>query len=38
MKKVIESLRLHELIDVLKKWIKGNRKDDDSFNHPFAIF
>jgi len=39
MKKVIESLRLSEIIYVLKKWMKRNRKDDDDmFNHPFAIF
>ena len=39
MKKTIELMCLDELIDRMRKWMKGNRnRDDDSFNHPFAIF
>jgi len=41
MKKVIEllHLRLNEIIDTMKKWINGDRgNNDDRFNHPFAIF
>jgi hypothetical protein len=38
MKKVIELLRLNEVVDVVKKWMKRKRDDDDDvFNHPFAI-
>ncbi len=38
MKKVIESLRLNELMFIVKKWMRRNRDDNDGFNHPFAIF
>lgn len=39
MKKVIESLRLNEVVSVIKEWLKRNRRnDDDRFDHPFAIF
>jgi hypothetical protein len=39
MKKVIELMRLKEVVHVVKQWIKRNRKnDDDMFDHPFAIF
>ena len=38
MKKVIESLRLKDVMYVIRKWLKRNKDDDDKFNHPFAIF
>ena len=39
MKKIIETVRLNEIIEIVRKWIrKNNGKDDDMFNHPFAIF
>ena len=39
MKKVFESLRLTKVIAAIKKFIKKKRrKDDDLFDHPFAIF
>ncbi len=39
MKKVIESLQLDGLVRIVKKWITGQKNDDDDrFNHPFAIF
>ena len=37
MKKVFE--RLNEFIQLFKKWMKKNRRnDDDLFDHPYAIF
>ena len=39
MKKIIETLRLNKVISFFKKWNKRNKgKDDDIFDHPFAIF
>jgi len=38
MKKVTESIRLNEWVKMIKKWLKKNDRDDDFFNHPFAIF
>ena len=38
MKKIIETMRLNDFISLVKKWMKKNRKDDDGFDHPFAIF
>ncbi len=39
MKKVIESLRLREITDMVRRWMRKNRRnDDDMFDHPFAIF
>lgn len=39
MKKMFELMRLNEFILLIKKWIKRNRRnDDDTFDHPFAIF
>lgn len=37
MKKVIESMQLNEWIRFVKRWFRRD-KDDDFFNHPFAIF
>jgi len=36
MKKAV-SVRLNELIQQVKKWIR-RKDDDDWFNHPFAVF
>ena len=32
------TIRFRELMKKLKQLFKGNRIDDDIFNHPFAIF
>jgi hypothetical protein len=39
MKKMFELMRVNEIILLVKKWVKKNRRDDDDmFDHPFAIF
>jgi hypothetical protein len=38
MKKLFELKRLNEFILLVKKIFRKNRRDDDSFNHPYAIF
>lgn len=39
MRKVIEFMRLNAFVNMVKKWMKKNRKnDDDMFDHPYAIF
>ena len=39
MKKVIEIMRLNGIVNLVKQWKRRNRKkDDDMFDHPFAIF
>ena len=39
MKKIIETLRLKQLYSYLKQWARKNKdRDDDLFDHPYAIF
>jgi hypothetical protein len=38
MKKVIESMHLNEWLKMMRRWFRRNDRDDDLFNHPFAIF
>jgi hypothetical protein len=39
MRNLIEVMRLNELIQKVKQWIRGkDRNDNDRFDHPYAIF